>query len=308
MKKLLFILTVLFTFCSCAKNYPKLVKDKAEQYKKEGKIILNQSNDSTGKEHYIVYADVQNQVIGIDTLGDSVRVMHLGKKKYFEPDLKVEKGEEMKINFYRVDPTTTAIVAPTFSITKDGKLLWDGEEYKISAVYKDKYLVCKGSWDLILFLNKDEVFYGIRWDKYRDKINTDGSINYEVTRDIYDLIDEEENYAWPDYDGYEYYIDKDHMSVGVKVKIFPNGEIIPLENYADWCGVRVPLKDFATWDMLAPYVLEVVAKQEQENRAYWKCENCGLTVISAYMPENNSRCNGSYKGTHQWAFSDLVSK
>lgn len=85
MKKLLFVLIVLLTFCSCAKNYPQLVKDKAEQYKKEGKIILNQSNDSTGKEHYIVYADVQNQVIGVDTLGDSVRVMHLGKKSTSNP-------------------------------------------------------------------------------------------------------------------------------------------------------------------------------------------------------------------------------
>ena len=138
MKKLLFVLTVLLTFCSCAKNYPQLVKDKVEQYKKEGKIILNQYNDSTGKEHYIVYADVQNQIIGVDTLGDSVRVMHLGKKKYFEPGLKVEKGEEMKIEFYIVNSATTCIVASTISITKDGKLLWDDDECKISAVYKDE--------------------------------------------------------------------------------------------------------------------------------------------------------------------------
>lgn len=309
MKKLLFILTVLFTFCSCAKNYPKLVKDKVEQYKKEGKIILNQSNDSTGKEHYIVYADVKAQVIGVDTLGDSVRVMHLGKKKYFEPDLKVEKGEEMNIDFYRVNAATTGIVATTISITKDGKLLWDDDEYKISAVFKDKYLICKGFWKRILFLNKDDFFYGIRLDygirSDENKINTDGSINYEVISDIYELIDEEKNYAWAECDGYN--VDKDHCNISVKVKILPNAEIIPSEDYADWCGIHVPFKDFATWETFAPYVLSVVAKQENENRAYWKCENCGLTVISVEVPENNSRCNGSYNGKHQWAWSSFVS-
>ena len=63
MKKLLLIGLVLFTFCSCAKNYPQMVKDRVEQYQKEGKYVLGQSNDSTGKEHYVVYIDDKQIVV-----------------------------------------------------------------------------------------------------------------------------------------------------------------------------------------------------------------------------------------------------
>ena len=55
MKQLILVCLVLLTFCSCAKNYPQMVKDRVEQYQKEGKYVLGQSNDSTGKEHYVVY-------------------------------------------------------------------------------------------------------------------------------------------------------------------------------------------------------------------------------------------------------------
>lgn len=44
-----------FSFCSCAKNYPQMVKDRVEQYQNEGKVILSQSNDDTGRKHYVVY-------------------------------------------------------------------------------------------------------------------------------------------------------------------------------------------------------------------------------------------------------------
>ena len=82
MKKLLLIGLVLFTFCSCAKNYPQMVKDRVEQYQKEGKYVLGQSNDSTGKEHYVVYID--DKQIVVDTLGDSLQVFPFGKMKYMK--------------------------------------------------------------------------------------------------------------------------------------------------------------------------------------------------------------------------------
>lgn len=34
-------LIVLFAFCSCAKDYPQQVKDRVEQYQKEGKKVLS---------------------------------------------------------------------------------------------------------------------------------------------------------------------------------------------------------------------------------------------------------------------------
>ena len=65
MKRLPFLLlAAVLAICSC-KNSQELINEKAEQYKKEGKIILNKSDYPTGKEHYIVFADVNEQTIGI---------------------------------------------------------------------------------------------------------------------------------------------------------------------------------------------------------------------------------------------------
>ena len=138
MKKLLFILTVLLTFCSCAKNYPQLVKDKAEQYKKEGKIILNQSNDSTGKEHYIVYADVKAQVIGVDTLGEKVKEIKLGKKKYKQLDLCVEEGIGLVAKFCE-----GTLQPKEYKVQANGQFLADGQPTSVK-MYKDKYILVKG--------------------------------------------------------------------------------------------------------------------------------------------------------------------
>lgn len=82
MKQLVLVCLVLLTFCSCAKNYPQMVKDRVEQYQKEGKYVLGQSNDSTGKEHYVVYID-KTQIV-VDTLDDSLQVFPLGKMEYMK--------------------------------------------------------------------------------------------------------------------------------------------------------------------------------------------------------------------------------
>lgn len=55
-------------FTSCSKDYQKLVKERVEQYRKEGKWVLSYSKNATEDEHFIVYADEKTQTIGIDTL------------------------------------------------------------------------------------------------------------------------------------------------------------------------------------------------------------------------------------------------
>ena len=78
MKKLpILLLAAVLALCSCSKSYQELVNEKVEQYKKDGKIILNKSDDPTGKEHYIVFADVEQQTIGVDTLGEEAQVIKL---------------------------------------------------------------------------------------------------------------------------------------------------------------------------------------------------------------------------------------
>lgn len=65
---------------SCAKDYNALFNERIAELNKEGKYILNQYNDSVGKEHYIVYIDADKIVV--DTLGDSLQVYPLGKWKH----------------------------------------------------------------------------------------------------------------------------------------------------------------------------------------------------------------------------------
>ena len=77
-KNVLIALFALFALCSCEKDYHKLQKERVEQYKKEGKWIIAQS-DSTSNEHYIIYGDKKTQTIGIDTLGGDVQVVDLKK-------------------------------------------------------------------------------------------------------------------------------------------------------------------------------------------------------------------------------------
>ena len=67
---------------SCAKDYNALFNERIAELNKEGKYILNQYNDSVGKEHYIVYIDADKIVV--DTLGDSLQVYPLGKVETYQ--------------------------------------------------------------------------------------------------------------------------------------------------------------------------------------------------------------------------------
>lgn len=50
--------------------------------------MLSHSDDPTGKEHYIVFADVKAQIIGVDTLGETVKEIHLGENRQLVLKLK----------------------------------------------------------------------------------------------------------------------------------------------------------------------------------------------------------------------------
>ena len=114
----------LLTVCSCTGNY-QMVKDRVEQYKKEGKIILNHSNDETGKEHYIVYADAKSQVIGVDTLGENVKEIHLGKKPYVSFEVKVDEMHGLKVKKEKHEDAKQ-----DFTITASGKISDGYQTYK----------------------------------------------------------------------------------------------------------------------------------------------------------------------------------
>ena len=59
----LMFLSMILTI-SCAKDYNVLFNERVAELNKEGKYILNQYNDSVGKEHYIVSLLSRLEIIG----------------------------------------------------------------------------------------------------------------------------------------------------------------------------------------------------------------------------------------------------
>ena len=157
MKKLLLIGLVLFTFCSCATNYPQMVKDRVEQYQNEGKVILSQSNDDTGKKHYVVYGDIDKQTIVVDTLGENVFTIQLGKKtlKTLTPNVIEDDGlsvsfEQQEGDFNQLD----------VQLSKDGDFILGSVPTEFM-VYEDKYIVLGKDYPNIIFLNKNDAYYDL---------------------------------------------------------------------------------------------------------------------------------------------------
>jgi len=262
MKKLLFVLTVLLTFCSCAKNYPQLVKDKAEQYKKEGKIILNQSNDSTGKEHYIVYADVKAQVIGVDTLGEKVKEIKLGKKKYKQLDLCVEEGIGLVAKFCE-----GTLQPKEYKVQANGQFLADGQPTSVK-MYKDKYILVK--WVDIDFIN-DVIFIDGEEDAYYQLFGTfatddSGNLNVLVTTSLtFVLPDSWNEFVTDPYDHPDLYIDSDGGNLVCKTTVSPDGKILKQSDVAACDQIQIPTEAFSSWDMLIPYIYKIVARRMSLN-------------------------------------------
>ena len=88
----LMFLSLILTV-SCGKDYNALFQERVAELTKEGKYILNQYNDSVGKEHYIVYVDVDKIVV--DTLGDTLQVYPLGNVEtyFYAPYLDFDSGK-----------------------------------------------------------------------------------------------------------------------------------------------------------------------------------------------------------------------
>lgn len=194
MKHLLLLGLVLLTFCSCAKNYPKMVEDKVEQYKKEGKFILSQSNDSTGKEHYIVYADVKQQIIGVDDLEDAVKEIHLGKLKEKFLTLKVIEGKGLTALF-QGDSTWTS----DWYLDSKGLFVMKGieNEHPVDMFFKDKFLTF--TQNRILFFDKPDAINGIELSDESASLKVDDKGNIHCV--ACDLV----NFAVPD--KWEQYLD-----------------------------------------------------------------------------------------------------
>lgn len=141
MKKLpILLLAAVLALCSCSKSYQELVNEKVEQYKKDGKIILNKSDDPTGKEHYIVFADVEQQTIGVDTLGEEAQIIKLKDIKEQEIDLSNTRGSDTFSIYSNISEPKASNIRVVDSTTFKEKV-FDSENIMKAECYKDKYIL-----------------------------------------------------------------------------------------------------------------------------------------------------------------------
>lgn len=255
MKKLIYVFVILFAFCSCAKNYTQQVKDRVEQYKKEGKIVLSHSDDPTGKEHYVVFADVKAQVIGVDTLGETVRKIHIGTKPMLELEIQTDENRGLKPVF------KNAGYERICSLGTNGKInvkYPSGEVQSFDMrAYKDNYIIFEKA-NCGVFLNDDKAYYNLS----EGDVGENGNINVVLHKMLWSIIPSE----WNDYTFYNpnLSIDRDHDEFLYKVTISPNGKFIKQAKSVFSNGVEIPVEMFSSWTSLRPYLIKIVQLQNEE--------------------------------------------
>ena len=235
---------LLFVFTSCSKDYSKLVKERVEQYRKEGKWILSY----TDEEHFIVYADKKTQTIGIDTLSGT-RTINLGKLTDVNATLTF--GDTKIVDFMegRNMPLSLQghgfVVALGYSDTRQSK--------KLSG-YKDKYMVMDlgdGIVSVLFFDNKKVykfggVFSSVNGRNYTGtdyKIKENGDLDVCVKFDL-----EHSGDGLPDY-----------LPCTYVVTLGSDGNIKEKADHVICCGVEVPVGAFDDYinGNLTPYVEEM---------------------------------------------------
>lgn len=244
----------LLALCSCGKNYPQMVRDRVEQYRNEGKVILNSSDDETGREHYIVYGDAESQTICVDTLGEQALVFNLGRKtvKRLTPSVKEEDGLSVDFVAQEYDGVPEQ---RDYRLSKDGKILRDGQPVKVS-VYKDENIML-GEWPDVIFLGKNDAYYNLGGTCKTDE---DGNLKVTVTAFLAGILPE----AWADCvsnpeECPELYVDRDHNDFSCKVVVNPQGEIVKKADVANCGGVLIPVEAFEDWSALRRYIQRIVS-------------------------------------------------
>lgn len=194
MKQLILVCLVLLTFCSCAKNYPQMVKDRVEQYQKEGKYVLGQSNDSTGKEHYIVYID-EKQIV-VDTLGDSLQVFPLGKMEYMKLRANVPSSSS-KFEYKAFDTNCSYDVKCDLKkkllsvIDASDSLGMNSYEVKfqdIKCLGKSSLFIGNNSEKLFFFFDKPKKIYGAYADVKIDENKNTLDLTYQNALGMLDIF------------------------------------------------------------------------------------------------------------------------
>ena len=274
MKKLPFLLlATMLALCSCSKSYQELVNEKVEQYKKDGKIILNKSDDPTGKEHYIVFADAKQQTIGVDTLGERSQIIKLTDIKEQEIDLSDAQGcDTFTIYNTKLEQKTTnvrVVDSITFKSIYDSKT----EEKMAVECYKDKYILMTSKDNdyvryKILFFKQPSVIFHLFGDDIEK--NDNGDLNITIkTSEMFGMT----------------MLDQESVQAIFHVTLNSDGFIKKQDENVNFGGIMIPTSAYGNTEEMAPYLNRIENDRESNfDRAVEK-ENSFLDEWLAYHPE-----------------------
>ena len=276
-------------FTSCSKDYQKLVKERVEQYRKEGKWVLSYSKNATEDEHFIVYADEKTQTIGIDTL-DGVKTINLGGLT--DVNATMTFGDTKIVDFMEGGNMPLSVKGHDFVVAMGYA---DTLLSKKLRGYKNKYMIMdmdKGTVAVLFFDNKKVYKFGGIYSsvKGRNYTSTDYRIKKNGDLDIRMKFDlEHSGDGLPDY-----------LPCTYVVTLGSDGNIKKKADHVTCCGVKVPVEAFAEYIYgdLSPYVEEMrrnmdcgdlqddftETDDESESEEEWSTEE-------AASPSNNDNGN-----------------
>lgn len=265
----------LILIVSCGKDYNALFQERVAELTKEGKYILNQYNDSVGKEHYIVYVDVDKIVV--DTLGDSLQVYPLGNVEtyFYAPYLDFDSGKFIvkRIPSQGADWTIkTDIVNKQISIF-DGYIYEQAKTLKLSDLKchdKDYVLIPANKQTIVLFLNKKLETFTSEPSMVQE-MKQGFHLVYEGQCRDYLLgmpgsLPEELVFAQCSYEA----------------QMDTHGKISGTADCVNVAGSEIPVSAFGTSE-LDNYYQEIIAKLNPTY--YWQCQYCYRVLKSDSKPD-----------------------
>lgn len=242
--------TEILALGSFSKSNQELVNEKVEQYKKEGKIILNKSDDPTGKEHYIVFADIKQQTIGVDTLGEKVQIIKLAEAKQKDFCLAYAQGTEPFSIYSMNTETKAANVRVVDSVTF--KSIYDANTEEIMKVecYKDKYILMTCREDnyvrnKILFFKQPSVVFHL----------CDGAIEKTDGGDLNITITSSEMFGMT-------MLDQEFVQAIFHVTLNPDGLIKKQDDSVNFGGIMIPTRAYGNPEEMQEYLNRIENDRE----------------------------------------------
>ena len=283
---------------SCGKDYNALFQERIAELNKEGKYILNQYNDSVGKEHYIVYLDMDKIVV--DTLGDSLQVFPLHKLSKFQYKARTDKSGKFVID-KEIDPKHLFDGTAQVDLKKKRIILENkaGSWGNKTMLFKDLRCMGKdcvysltsdgsGTYDMyIFFLGMPGLIYYTNSNQYSTKAERGGFEiidPYPYIRIPSELIDYKFVY---------------------KAKMSSKGILMEKDDYITFANkYRIPVSAFAKGE-IDTYFAKIAA--DLKPTYYWNCQNCYKVVKSESKPESGF-CEANFftGSTSTWTFHHWV--